>query len=108
MEVILKDVLQNIVKIRKIKGLSQDYVSQKLGVSQGGYLLIEKGERRLTVDFLLQIAIVLEVDVIDFFINENHQITGRSQIVDDKSKLIASLEMNIKLLTEKLKQYENA
>jgi transcriptional regulator with XRE-family HTH domain len=53
------------MKIRKNKGFSQDYVASLLNMKQAGYALIEKGERGLQYELLLQIAIIFEMDVLD-------------------------------------------
>lgn len=111
----VSDVLRNITKIRKLKGFSQEYVAQKIGLKQSGYGMIESGTRELKVEFLLQIAIVLEVDVIDFFISDNSYSDNHNEVIQvhepranyfDKDLLIESLKMNVELLTEKLKKYE--
>jgi len=60
-----KSILCNIAQIRKNKGYSQEYLAAQIGLKQAGYALIEKGERGLSYDLLLQIAIALEMDVID-------------------------------------------
>jgi transcriptional regulator with XRE-family HTH domain len=58
-------ILENIAKIRKNKGFSQDYFASKLGMKQSGYALIEKGDRGLQYELLLQIAVEFEMDIID-------------------------------------------
>lgn len=60
-----KSILENVIKIRKNKGYSQDYLAGKLGMKQSGYALIEKGERGLQYELLLQIAVEFEMDIID-------------------------------------------
>jgi transcriptional regulator with XRE-family HTH domain len=60
-----ESILENIAKIRKKKGFSQDYFASKIGMKQSGYALIEKGERGLQYELLLQIADVFEMDVIN-------------------------------------------
>jgi transcriptional regulator with XRE-family HTH domain len=65
MQIKRNGILENILKIRKGKGFSQDYVASKIGMKQSGYGLIESGERGLQYEVLLQIAVVFEMDVID-------------------------------------------
>ena len=65
METKSKKLLQNIVTIRNAKGFTQDYVATRLGMKQPGYALIEKGDRGLQFDILEQIAIILEIDILD-------------------------------------------
>lgn len=56
-------VLQNIITSRKQKGLSQEYMAKQLGVNASNYSKLERGETRITVERLFQIARVLSVDV---------------------------------------------
>ena len=51
-----------IRKARNRKGYSQEYVAERLQLSQGGYRKIETDEVRLKVDTLLVLAEVLEVE----------------------------------------------
>ena len=57
------ELLENITAIRKAKGFSQENIAAAIGMKQSGYNLIEKGERGLDYDLLLQIAIELGVSV---------------------------------------------
>jgi transcriptional regulator with XRE-family HTH domain len=38
-------ILENIKKIRKEKGYSQEYIASKLEMTQSGFAQIERGER---------------------------------------------------------------
>lgn len=58
-------VLARIREIRTNKGYSQEYVAVKLGLKQSGYALIENGKNELSVVRLLQIAIILEENIIN-------------------------------------------
>lgn len=53
----------NIRKIREYRNYTQDYLAAKMSISQNAYSKIELGYSRITLDRLLQIAVVLEVDV---------------------------------------------
>ena len=70
-------ILSNILKIRDMKGYSQENVANFLGIKQAGYGLIENGKRGLSYDVLLQIAIFFDMDVVDV-------ITFPSKYVDVK------------------------
>lgn len=58
-----KIVAGNIRKIREYRNYTQDYLAAKMSISQNAYSKIELGYSRITLDRLLQIATVLEVDV---------------------------------------------
>lgn len=59
-----KIVAGNIRKIREFRNYTQDYLAAKLSISQNAYSKIELGYSKLTLDRLFQIAIILEVEVI--------------------------------------------
>ena len=58
-----KIVAGNIRKIREFRNYTQDYLAAKLLISQNAYSKIELGYSKITLDRLFQIAIILEVEV---------------------------------------------
>lgn len=60
-------VHENIRNIRKNKGITQVYVSQKLKIPVQTYNGYELGRRNLKVDILLDIAQILNEPVENFF-----------------------------------------
>lgn len=63
----MNKILQNIEAIRKYKAIKQEVIASGLGITQAGYSLIIKNKRKLTLKDLLQIAILLDVNVVDIF-----------------------------------------
>lgn len=57
----------NIRRIREQKGFSQEYLADRLDISQASYARLENEETKITVDRLLKIAEILETEIIDFF-----------------------------------------
>ncbi|MEE9408510.1 MAG: helix-turn-helix transcriptional regulator [Polaribacter sp.] len=55
-------VRKRIRSTRLEKEFTQDYVGQKLGVSQKTYHRLENGKSQLKVEILFRLAIVLEVN----------------------------------------------
>ncbi len=53
-----------IVEQRKAKGLTQKEMAEKLNIAQVNYSKIETGQTQLTVERLVSIARILEVDLI--------------------------------------------
>lgn len=60
-----KTVAGNIRKIREFRNYTQDYLAAKLGISQNAYSKIELGYSKLTLERVFQIAIILEVEVME-------------------------------------------
>jgi len=61
----IKAVASNIRKIREYRDYTQEYLAMKLGISQNAYSKIELAYTRITVERLIQISQILEVDSVD-------------------------------------------
>ena len=61
----IKSVASNIRKIREYRDYTQEYLALKLGISQNAYSKIELAYTRITVERLIQIAQILEVETVD-------------------------------------------
>lgn len=53
----------NIRKIREYRNYSQQYVANKLSISQNAYSKIELFQSSITLNRLFQIAVILDVEV---------------------------------------------
>lgn len=65
----LAKIGNSLRKIREIKGLKQETVAKKLGLTTNGYGKIERGESNLNLDRLNQIADVFGIstqDILNF------------------------------------------
>ena len=60
-----KEIVTNIRKIREFRNYTQDYLAAKLKISQNAYSKIELAYTRITLERLIQIAQILEVDSVD-------------------------------------------
>lgn len=47
---------QNLKKIRELKNYTQEYVSERLGISQVAYCRLESGKTRLTIKRIHELA----------------------------------------------------
>lgn len=63
---------ENLKKLRKQRGLSQQDVADKLNVSRQAYCRYENGQRELSLDFLCALA--------DFYEETTDSILGREPI----------------------------
>lgn len=68
---------EKIRQLRESKKWSQEELASKLGLSPNGYAKIERGETRLTVPRLLQLAEILELDIIELMQGEMQSIDYR-------------------------------
>ncbi len=60
----IKTVAANIRKVREYRDYTQEFMALKLGISQNAYSKIELAYTRITLERLIQIAVILEIDVI--------------------------------------------
>jgi transcriptional regulator with XRE-family HTH domain len=64
----------NIRRFREMRGYSQDYMANMLGLTQSAYGKIEKQAVKLTIDRLQQIAEILEIDLANLINAKNQNI----------------------------------
>lgn len=115
-----KDLGMRIKNLREAKNYTQDYLAQKLGITQKAYSKIEANETRLPVDHLLKIAEVLETSVnkileidgshtFNNYSTHNKEVVVINTITSDKlielyDQLLKSKNEEIATLKEQLKQ----
>ena len=125
-------IAQNLRRIREIKGLKQENVASKLGITTNGYGKIERGETSLNLDRLSQLADVFGVELNDILhldervvyhirnmqnsaphgtVNNysltEKEITDIQQNMDSLHKMIQQQNILIQVLTEKLLRTED-
>lgn len=106
------DIGQNIKNIRELKNYTQQYVAEKLGLSQRTYSNIEKSKDNVSFKIIEQTANVLEVSInkilelnADVILNNSQQTGGQfSQKIINHGITIQELEtiqnLNKELLTQ--------
>lgn len=113
-----------IKNIRELKNLTQEYMAEKLDISQAAYSKLEKGNTKISEEKLHKIAEVLDVnpeDIIDFdnkkVLNSYNSIKGNNsnityndqdimlirQLYEDKIVLLEKLLKNAEEEVERLK-----
>ena len=86
------NIIENIKKIRKRRGISQEYIASHLNISQSAYLKIEAGETELTTDRLQQILNVLETDLSELIGKaDNHNVGGRKHCCREECEMMRRL-----------------
>ena len=109
----MDEVIQNIIAIRKLKGLSQKDLAQKIGIAQSNYARIEQKKSDITLKRLHKIAGIFNMtfkDLINWQPSEkayNDSIAKRKDKVrkeiNDIEKQIDKLNAQIPRLKEDLK-----
>ncbi|WP_032803556.1 helix-turn-helix domain-containing protein [Haemophilus sp. oral taxon 851] len=67
-------VNEKIRKVRESKTWSQEQMAEKLNMSLNGYAKIERGETKLYLDKLEQIAQVFDIDVVELMQSDGKNI----------------------------------
>ncbi|CAG5069605.1 hypothetical protein DYBT9623_02341 [Dyadobacter sp. CECT 9623] len=70
----IRSVALNIRKIREYRDYTQEYLAMKLGISQNAYSKIELAYTRITLERLIQIAQILEVDSVDLIKGNSEEL----------------------------------
>ncbi|CAM3455959.1 helix-turn-helix transcriptional regulator [Flavobacterium chungbukense] len=112
-------IKNKIKNIRELKNYTQEYMAERLGVTQAGYSKIEKGKTSLSYEKLVEIGRILDVsveDIISFdydkYFNNFNKITGNNNgsiliNTDNSSALKELYEDKIQLLEKLLNITEN-
>ncbi len=122
---------QNIRDLREDKHFTQAMMAEKLGLSETGYAKIERGESKLGIDRIQQIANILEVNMAELipfgdegaivFNNSNDNFSNSSNfslalgnpaleseianlrsMVDSKNEVISSRDREIEALRQQI------
>lgn len=97
-----------IKQIRELKNLTQEHISNQLGLSVRAYSKIESGETQLTINRLKEISAILEIDPIEilgfnvkniFSIHNSEENSNHNNYSD---KLIEQYEETIQSLKEQI------
>jgi len=108
------NVNEKIRTIREIRNWSQEDMAEKMNMSKNGYAKIERGETKLNLHKLEQIANIFNIDVLEliknddknvmFFMNDhNTNYYGSNESLTSE---IAQLKLTISHKDELLKQRE--
>lgn len=121
------DIAKNLVNLRKEQKLTQEQMAEKLGMSKNGYAKIERGESRITVEHLQQIAQVFNIDIAELikedkdfnllfgdnngnyankYYGNQQEIEKLELIIQHKDEMLAQKDVEIALLRKLLSQYE--
>ena len=66
---------EKIRLIRELNRLSQESVAEQLNMSVGGYAKIERGETKINLVRLQQLAEIFKIDILEFLRSETNGLT---------------------------------
>ncbi|MDO5607491.1 MAG: helix-turn-helix transcriptional regulator [Capnocytophaga sp.] len=98
----MKRHLEIIKEARKARGYSQEAVAINLGITQGAYAKIEKGDSPLSIRRLHKLCDILELSVKDVFSNQEEGFAFiEKQIIEEMSSLQKEIDRLKQQLSEK-------
>lgn len=96
---------EKIRELRERQGWTQEDMADKLSLSVNGYAKIERGETRLTLQRLEQVAQIFDVDLADMFYRQDLHVVIQNNINNENSNQINIYQPDDELLN-KIKQLE--
>ena len=116
-----KNIGETIRQIRDLKGFSQEYISDKLGISQRAYSKIERNEIKIDWKKISEISKIFEIDPIKLisfddnlifnnctqsgkFVNSQANFNVPEKLIEQYESRINSLEKELDFLRELIKQ----
>jgi transcriptional regulator with XRE-family HTH domain len=105
-----KVIGEKIRQIRELKGYSQEYLAEKLGISQRAYSKIERSEIKIDWEKIQDIASIFEMEPLDIvsfddslIFNYCHQ-SGKIETINNyiPDQLITQYEARIKQLEDEV------
>jgi transcriptional regulator with XRE-family HTH domain len=69
-----KEIVSNIRKIREFRNYTQDYLAAKLKISQNAYSKIELGYSNVTLNRLVEITEILEIELADLICPDSENV----------------------------------
>ena len=102
MNVDYKLIGERIKKTRKLNGITQDVLAEKLGVSIGYVSQVERGITKISLDLLGAISSILECDIASFI---TESVTNSSEYME--SELLSEIrKLDGKKKVEKVKRWQ--
>lgn len=86
----MKNTLLQIVKLRRIRKLTQQDMADELGISQRTYSRIESGDKKLNIDTLGTIAQILQVSLIELLV-EDEKILDSKKLDENERQLFRKI-----------------
>ena len=80
----VKDLFKKIKELRKKNNFSQEYIARELSVSRPTYVLIEQGEREITITEAKKLAAIFSVSLEDFLAGK---ISQHKVIIKQKKRV---------------------
>jgi len=104
---IVMEIREKLRHIRTIKGYTQEYVAERLGIDPVNYGRIERGESKLTLERLKNVLDIFGVGFSDFFkdIDSNQTLNGDKN--DEILNVLKKIYHEVAEINQKLNNNNN-
>lgn len=100
-------VEEKIRNIRELKNLTQEYMAEKLGITQAGYSKLENGSTVLTYAKLIQIAEIMNINIGDIIAFDSQKyfdsLNNKGNISVDQKPVLENADFIKNLYEDKIK-----
>lgn len=105
-----KQIGEKIRQIRELKGFSQEYIAQELGITQRAFSKIERNEVKIDWNKIEKLALIFEMEPTDLVSFDDNLIfnnctqSGKSNTINNyiPDQLIEQYEARIKQMEEEI------
>jgi len=101
------DIQEKIKNIRELKNLTQEYIAEKLGITQAAYSKIESGTTKISYDKLLHISNILGVEIQELLNFDGQSLFSMNNIKGNNNGIVLKTEVDTATLyQDKIKLLE--
>ncbi len=97
----MNNFINRIIEYRKAKGITQKKMAEKLSTTQVNYSNLENGKTQLTLEKLVRIANVLDVDIITLLYPDFNEAKYNQELKKENFRLNKINELLIDLVETK-------
>ncbi|MAF20528.1 MAG: XRE family transcriptional regulator [Parcubacteria group bacterium] len=102
----VKDLFKKIKVLREENSFSQEYLARELGMSRPTYMLIEQGERELTITEAEKLAAIFDMSLENFLVGKDGRLPAVSIKKRKISRKAKELAIRISIPQEKAEKFK--
>lgn len=97
------EIHEKLRTIRQSRGLTQDYIAEQLKIDTVNYGRIERGKAKVTVERLIEICHILDIEASRLFEEKESLLISDSLSVQN-SEILEKIYSEIRIINKKLDQ----
>jgi len=92
----MKNVLENIKTIRELRGYTQDYLAELMGITQSAYARFERGATKTDLKTISLFAEALEMNIIDIITYPDKYVNSKevnTQSISSEPEVVLQIKI---------------